>query len=343
MYKLLNKYNRRKTVSVLLAGLMLISSGCSLLPKEIEVLKPPLVKPQKENYNLYEVKRGTITKQIKGTGIFEPSKVVYQEFKATGKITSISMKIGDTIKKGSSLFHLDSEGLEIVVMERERDLEKAKLSLHQAKESHDPQVMKIRLLELNIAQYKLNEARKQFDGKIMTAEIDGVIISMEQVKLGDLVQLGKSYVTIADPGSIRLSYNTSISGDLQEVQIGMKAEITYKNQKLEGSVTQSPASAPPTEDKQLNDKYQKTIYFKLTDSAVKPDLNANADIAIILQKKENVIVVPRFAMSALLGRTFVKVLEGESIKEMDIETGIESESEIEIVKGLKEGQKIILQ
>jgi macrolide-specific efflux system membrane fusion protein len=337
------KYKWSKTTIVCLMGLILLSSGCSLLPKEENVLKPPLVSPQKESYNLYEVKRGTITKQIKGTGTFESSQVVYQEFKGTGKISTISVKVGDIVRKGAPLLELDNEGMDIVVKERVRDFERAKLNLDQAKESRNEQVIKIRMLELDIAQNKLNEARKQLDGKVMNAEIDGVIVSIERVKLGDSVQLGKVYVTIADPGSIQLSYTSTASSNLQEVKVGMKAVITYKNQQLEGTVTQSPSSAPPTDNKQLSDRYAKTIYFKLADSAVKPTLNTSADITIVLQKKENVIVIPRFGLSTFLGRNFVKVLEGESIKEIDIETGMESETEIEIVKGLEEGQKLIVQ
>jgi macrolide-specific efflux system membrane fusion protein len=155
--------------------------------------------------------------------------------------------------------------------------------------------------------------------------------------------LGKTYVTIADTGSIQLTYTTSAAGNLQEVQVGMKADITYKNQMLYGTVIQSPASAPSTDNKQLSDKYAKTIYFKLADSSVKPELNASAEIMIVLQKKENVLFIPKYGLSTFLGRNFVKVLEGESIKEMDVETGIESLTEIEIVKGLEEGQKIIVQ
>jgi hypothetical protein len=44
-----------------------------------------------------------------------------------------------------------------------------------------------------------------------------------------------------------------------------------------------------------------------------------------------------------LGRNYVKVLEGDSIKEVDVEKGLETVDGIEIVKGLKEGQKLILQ
>jgi hypothetical protein len=43
-----------------------------------------------------------------------------------------------------------------------------------------------------------------------------------------------------------------------------------------------------------------------------------------------------------MGRDYVQVLEGESRKELDVEKGIVSSTEVEIRKGIKEGQKVIL-
>lgn len=326
-----------------LAGLLLFASGCSWMPKEELALKPPLVKPQQESYNLAEVKRGTVTKLIKGTARFESSDIVYQAFQgAAGKIAAVSVKTGDVVRKGAPLVELDIGGLDIAVKERVRDLEVAKLSLREAQESRDEQRIRIRLLELDIAQQKLNEAERQLAGRKMTAEIDGVITAMEPLKPGDVVESGKVYVTIADPANIQLIYTSSASGNLQEVQVGMKAEVLYKNRSLEAVVVQSPSSAPVTSNKQLNDKYAKTIYFRLADSSVRPALNESAEIAIVLQQKDHVLYIPKFGVSTLLGRQFVKVLDGESIQEIDVETGIETLTDIEIVKGLEEGQRVIL-
>lgn len=340
---MLMRISRVRAILTSLTSLMLILSGCSLWPKEESVLKPPLVMPQKETYNLHEVKRGTLTKQIKGTGLFESSSTVNQQFHSTGKVTAISAKKGDRVRKGDPLIELEIGLGDIAVKERVRDLAKARRNLNLAKESRDEELIKIRILELDIAQNLLDDARTQLDGKTMKAEIDGVIVSMEPVKIGDTAEPDKIYITIADPRSIQLTYTSSGSDNLQEVQVGMPADIAYQNKQLKGTVIQSPASAPHTDQKQLHDKYARTIYLRLQDEEIRPEWNTSADIQIILQKKENVIVIPRFALSSVLGRTFVKVLEGDSIREIDVETGIESLTEIEIVKGLEEGQKLLIQ
>lgn len=326
-----------------LACLTLALSGCTFWPKEESVLKPPLVVPQKEMYNLHEVKRGTVTRQVKGTGVFQSSDVVSQHFYSAGKVTAVPAKPGDRVRQGDPLIELEIGFGDIAVKERVRDLAKARRNLNLAKESRDEELIPIRILEVDIAERLLNDAQSQLDGKTMRAEIDGIIVAMEEVKIGDTVEPAKPYITIADPQRIELTYTSSGSEQVQEVRAGMRADIVYRDRQLQGTVVQSPANAPPAGQKPQNDGYANTIYLRLDDAGIRPELNDSAEIQIVLQKKENVIVIPRFALTSVLGRTYVKVLEGERIREADVETGLESAAEIEIVKGLEEGQQIIIQ
>lgn len=320
-------------------------SGCSLIPKEEEVLKPPLVTPQKETYDEAKVEKGTIVKSLRGTGIFESVASSYEEFAVTGKVTAINVRAGDKVKKGDVLMQLDTEGLELNVKEKERDLEQAKLDLDKAKETRDTQTMKVKLLQVEIAQTKLDDAKRQLTGKALITDMDGVATFVDSVKLGDTVSLNKTYVKIDDPNQLRLTYSTSNLNDMADVQPGMTADVTFKNQKYVGKVVQTPASAPQTENKTLADKYAKTLYLTLDKNPPQVEIGNTADIVIVVQKKDNVLKIPTQYVGSYLGRNFVKVREGESIKEVDIEKGLESVSpaEVEIVKGLKEGQIVIVQ
>jgi hypothetical protein len=55
-----------------------------------------------------------------------------------------------------------------------------------------------------------------------------------------------------------------------------------------------------------------------------------------------VIVLPRSAIRSYMGRNYVQIVEGERRKEVDIEVGLTTPTEVEIVKGLEEGQKVVL-
>jgi len=66
------------------------------------------------------------------------------------------------------------------------------------------------------------------------------------------------------------------------------------------------------------------------------------DVDIICDSRENVLAVPQRTVFNKNGDKFVRVLEEKNVKEVKVETGIRgSEGEIEILSGLKEGEKVI--
>ena len=320
-----------------------VFAGCSLIPKEEEPLKPPLVKPVQENYVLAEVKTGNIVKKVSGVAYFESTEMSIHEFTGvTGRIKEVHVQQRDIVKAGDPLITLEPGDSAIVLKERERDYEQALYNLDQAKLTQDPAKVKIRLMELEIAKIKLEDARHAVEGKILRAKQDGVVTFVEKVKIGDSVSANKSYVNIANPNSIRLAYSGINVADMLEVQIGMKVDVTYKGKTYEGTVVQSPSNAPPTDNRQLSEQYAKTIYIQLKEMPEDATLGETADISIVTREKENVLLVPPRAVSQYLGRSYVRILEGQSVKEVDVERGLETNTEVEIVKGLKEGQQVIL-
>jgi macrolide-specific efflux system membrane fusion protein len=335
---------RRTILRGLAAWLLLAGAGCTLLPKDEPVLLPPLVQPEKETYNLYEVVRGTVVRAVRGRAVFESSSVVSHRFPegVKGKVAKVHVQSGDTVAVGDPLIELEREEREISLLERERDVLLAQRALRQARESRDEELIRIRLLELAIAEQQRDELRAQYESSVLTAEADGVVSFAVPLKPGDEIEPGLAYLTIVDPGSVRLSYSSAATPELLEVQVGMKAKVVYNDRELAATVTQSPASAPPTDDPELSRKYARTICLLLDDPSVVPELDAAADVEIVLQRKDGVLVVPKNAIRTLAGRTFVRVLDGESIREFDIEKGLESSSGVEVVAGLEEGMQVIL-
>lgn len=332
----------RRAIAVAL--LALVCSGCSLLPKEDEALKPPLVKPVKENYQIVEVKAGSVTKRISGVATIESTQMQNHEFTGTsGRIEQVLVVKDQMVKTGDPLMTLEAGDSGITLKERQRDYEQAKYNLDQSKLTKDQAKMKIRVMEMEIAEIRLNDARKAVEGKTLRALMDGKVTFVENVKAGDAVQANKTYVMISDPNALQLAYTSGNTTDLLEVQVGTSVEVTVGGKLWPGTVVQSPANTPATDNKQLADRYAKTLYIRVDEPQAQLTLGTTADISIVTRHKDNVLLVPPRALAQYLGRNYVKVLEGESIKEVDVEKGLETTESVEIVTGLKEGQKLILQ
>src|SRR5690625_4340444 len=87
-------------------------SACSLLPKEQEVIAPPLVKPAQAEYNIAEVKEDEITKRLTGIANFIPvgSESLYFEQDGS-RLKKIHVAQGDLVEKGDILIEADSGNL----------------------------------------------------------------------------------------------------------------------------------------------------------------------------------------------------------------------------------------
>ncbi|MBW5447962.1 HlyD family efflux transporter periplasmic adaptor subunit [Cohnella sp. CFH 77786] len=328
----------------LLAVLSATLAGCSLLPKEENALKPPLVKPAQENYRTVKVERGTIVKQIKGIGSLESVSTYVAQFTGQGgRLQSIAVKSGDKVKKGDVLVQLIMDDLDLKLKEQELSLERAKLALRQAKAAGSGQ-LRIASLQLEIEQIKYDRLKEQLGGKQLRSNIDGQVIFVESLKEGDFVEPYQTLVTVADPTKLRVSLRVENAADIRDAEVGMSAEVTVRDAKVVGKVVQTPSSAPQTLNKDLQEKYGKTLYIEIPDLPKDAEIGSMADVAIVTQKKDNVLLIPRSGLRSYLGRNFVRVLEdGKRIRELDVEQGLTGSTTVEIVQGVEEGQDVILQ
>jgi multidrug efflux pump subunit AcrA (membrane-fusion protein) len=344
MVKLLIKVNR-KWFNMQIVGLsLIILSGCSLLPKEEEPLAPPLVKPVKQNFTTVEVKNGTIVSSVKGLAIFEPVQVIYHQFKDNGgKVKEVLVKAGDIVKKGDPLIQLEMEGLDLDIKYKQLELEKVKLALETARMEKNEGQIKLKLLELDIAQVQYNRTLSKLQSRQLNAEMDGQVIFVTDAKPPEYIEPYQVLVSVADTTKLRLAYEGGATDlQLSNVTVGMEAEVNLNGEILKAVVTQTPASAPYTQDPAMRERYARLLYLELDHVPESIEIGQFADINIITKKKENVLILSAQGMRSFLGRNFVQILDGERISEVDVEIGIKTVTEVEIMNGLEEGQQVIL-
>lgn len=86
--------------------------------------------------------------------------------------------------------------------------------------------------------------------------------------------------------------------------------------------------------------YKATVVFDEQDERVKSGMTANIDI--IINQKENVLVVPLRSIIERNNSTFVRIIKNEQLEEKEIVTGASSPfGEIEVVSGLSENEEIV--
>lgn len=305
-------------------------SGCGMLPKEEEVLAPPLTQPKKQEYQVYDVKRTDIVKSVNGNGNFISTNESDIFAKENGKrVKKVNVKFGQAVKKGDVLIELDSGNLENDVKLERLNLQKVQINYDKAFQTGDDYAKKLADIDLQMEKLKLQQMESQLDGAKLTASESGKVIFVDSVKEGDTLEAYKPVVTIADPGSLQVLYQPSAAAG---TKVGQKVQLKYNGKSFDGVVSQMPDSG----------KYKNFILIAPGGKIEGAQIDESVEISIIIETKKDALIVPKTVVKSFSGTKTVEVLEGDKKISTDVETGIETSTDIEILSGLTEGQKVIL-
>lgn len=88
-----------------------------------------LSRPAPAQITAAKVERGKLVQSIEPSGTIKTKSEIKLNFDATGRISTINVKVGDIVKAGQMLAKLDTKNLDSAVMQASADLEKAKGNL----------------------------------------------------------------------------------------------------------------------------------------------------------------------------------------------------------------------
>lgn len=312
--------------------------GCYFLPKEEAEIKPPLIKAPKVTFDTSEVKNGTIEKilSVQGKFVSVSQQSLFFKYKG-GNLKAFNVKVGSVVKKGDVLALLDTDSLESQIRDQQLEVRKNEIWLDQEKANPNATAASIEIknLDLDASRNKLSDMRNEYSKSTITAPIDGIVVFVEKVNFGDYVAANKSLIVIADPTKLEVEYT---GADSSNFKLGDKVTVTYNNQELQGKIVMTPANVPADADKDL-----KLSIRVLVDNQPKTvSVGDPAKVVLSQAKSDNTIVIPKGLVNNFSGRNYVLVLEKGVKVEKDVEIGIQTATEAEIVKGLNVGDKIIV-
>lgn len=335
------KAKRRSLIWFLLGTIVIVQTGCASVHASRQDA-PELLKPVKRQEDVYTVASGSIAKQIRGLGVLVPAETTFYQHPTGGKIAAIHAYPGDTVKKGDVLIELDPNGLDMKIVEQKLVVAKAEDQLEQAKSSRDSELLRLAGLNLEVERMKLADLEAKLAGTKIRAKSDGTVTFLDFVQPGDSLAAYKAVIGVSPPGRYNVMYTVPIGGDLSAAVNGMEAEIVIGGSAHKGKIIQTPRSAPFSENPIQSEINSRSLL--IAPEALPPDakLGDMVELAIVTDRKDNVLIIPRVGLRSYQGRSFVVVKDGDARKEVDVEKGLETATEVEIRKGLKEGQQIVL-
>lgn len=220
----------------------------------------------------------------------------------------------------------------------ETQLAQARLNLAKLLQGPTPQELAIAQAQVEQAKIALQQAQRKLQDAQIIAPFDGTVMEVNLTP-GQTVGANVNAITLADTHHLQIVGNLA-EVDVTKVKVGQQAEITLDalpDKRLAGQVTQI---APAATIQQGVVNYPVTIVLTDFDPEVKPGMTASVNV--IVDQRQNVLVVPNRAIRTQGRQRFVTVLFKGQLIQTPVQTGLNNESMTEIISGLKEGDEVVL-
>ena len=316
-------------VTALSLAISLAASGCYFFPDEEEILAPPTIDVAKVVYSTYTAKIKTITAQTITSGYLMSKTQADCAFtKYTGQLKTIYVTSGDYVEEGELLAEFNNGTIAYELEIQKLKVKLAELNYQQSGTATDK-------LTLQIEQNTLAQYQDEYDGGKIYAPMSGQVSYVNNLAPGTSVDPYKTIVSIVDANNLYVK----ATAETTPVNVGDSVTINIGEDSYEGVITANPKSAQEAGENDYK-------YIAADFSGTLPSfayLGSIADIVYVSSVKENAVVIPKHLVKTDGDRTYVQVLdENDEKKEVDVVTGINNATEIEIVSGLSEGDRVVV-
>ncbi len=307
------------------------------------------------------VKRQQISEKIYYTGLIEAREKIVITPEVSGRIAKINVEEGDRVRKGDILAELDTKTVRLQLQQAEAGVAVAQANYNDARRNmermerlrnenavSEQQYEKVKLaFESAEAQLKQSEAamdlaEHSLDVSIMTAPFSGVIAS-KHAEVGDIINpmMGGGYstaigvLTLVDFSAVKINIQVSLE-DVVRIKKGQKASLTvttFPNKVFLGKVTVVNMAADPA-----SKKFGVEIQVQNPDLLLRP--NVFGEVVLEISTHENALVVPQ---NSVVEDSYVFVAENGRAVKKKITIGLQNNILLEVVKGLDEGELVIVE
>ena len=327
------KIMHRHTLGLLLLSVFL--SSCFLLPKEEEILAPPLMKPPEITYNLIHPKKGDLYNKVVVSGYFGYPRQHSLFFKEGGKLKGVYVDYGDRVRVGQLMAELENESLV-------RQIKKQQISVDIAETTRariiatgaDKFQLRLEDLGVQLARLNLQELQNDLSKAQVRAPMAGIVVYVAQNEEGEHIAPYTTLVQLAEPTELLLTYS---GANVSDFRMNQEVEVHIEEDIYRGEVVLNSDSLPEDAPQNMRNKVFITVY----DLPADVTKGVHAFIHLILEKAEGIHIVPRHVVKTYKGTTFVYVLEEGLRKQKNVLVGLQTSTEAAILDGLDESDAVI--
>ncbi|CSF32428.1 macrolide transporter subunit MacA [Shigella sonnei] len=299
-------------------------------------------------YQTLIVRPGDLQQSVLATGKLDALRKVDVGAQVSGQLKTLSVAIGDKVKKDQLLGVIDPEQaenqikeVEATLMELRAQRQQAEAELKLARVTYSRQQ---RLAQTQaVSQQDLDTAKTNLDYTRIVAPMAGEVTQITTLQGQTVIaaQQAPNILTLADMSTMLVKAQVS-EADVIHLKPGQKAWFTVLGDPLtryEGQIK----DVLPTPEK-VNDAIFYYARFEVPNPNGLLRLDMTAQVHIQLTDVKNVLTIPLSALGDPVGdnRYKVKLLRNGETREREVTIGARNDTDVEIVKGLEAGDEVVI-
>ena len=325
-------------------------------------MRPPMT------VDVAPTRRETVSERIMVVGNLIGAATVEVVPKVSGRLQSVSVKLGDPVRKGQALAQVEDreireqvrqaeasfEVARATVRQREADLKFAETALERSRSLFSRNLLPRQTLDdaearFQAAEAQLDLARAQFNqskarleelritlgNTIVASPVDG-FVAKRNLDPGAFASQNAPVASVVDLSTVRMVANL-IEKDAKRVHSGTEAAVevdAYPGESFKGRVARvAPVFDPATRTAEME------IEVPNPTGRLKPGMYARVNLTVGV--REHALVVPRNALVDIEGKRGVFVPQQNRAAFRAVQTGLQDENRVEITQGLQEGSHVI--
>lgn len=301
------------------------------------------------------VKRGNLEEKLTISGTVDAEEKVTLRFQTSGRLNWIGVKEGDYVKKYQRVASLDQKEVKKKLQKEINDYLNSRWDFEQKnRDDYRDKVITDTIKRIKEkAQFDLNNAVLDVEIQNLSVElsylstpIEGIVTKISSPYAGVNIIPSQAEFEIINPNTVFFS---AVADQTEVVQVkeGMKGELTldaFSESTLSGSIKN--VSFTPKSG-ETGTVYNVKFTFNDNNSDYKYRIGMGGDLNFVLKSKSDALYLPiKYVKTendppgGEASKKYVKIKSQDQSIKAYVETGMETDDEIEIIKGVVEGDTV---
>ena len=307
------------------------------------------IRKPKKGPETFTIQKGEIKKEISLSGKIDSKEKVSLQFQQGGLLSWVGVKEGDMVRKNQGIAALDTRAVNLNLKKSLNIYSITRLDFDQLNKDYEKyeenadsdyrekikRILQKNQLTLENSVLDVESLNLAIKLSSISTPISGIVTKVANSIAGVNVLPSQSQFEIVNPATIYFSVSVDqmdLSGLVKDKEVEIVLDA-YPDVKLLGKVDN--ISFAPVLGETGTVYEVKILFDKLDNKDMKYKIGMTGDANLILEKQENVLFVPlEFVKEDSKGKY---LLMGKKMEKVYVETGLESDTSVEIKNNIKEG------